>query len=243
VPKVVEDYRGKYERVSALLDELPALLELVHRDVRRLSRGSGRARRLLSQPGEPGPLLVAARPVKRLDQRFAWGERIPLATARRTPIPVPQRGAQRLCCRPSRAGAAYRAAPREVPDPVSVAQLWQRVAAWAPVLTAGYVCHQLAHVPGMTAFGALVGALSADGSPGTTIALRFLLLLQTSVLAAGLAFTVATLWKLGQSRDGGRSTNWLQAQALRVAGPVAYWAALLALLLLPGQGTTHTREG
>jgi len=129
------------------------------------------------------------------------------------------------------------------PDPVSVAQLWQRVAAWAPVLTAGYVCHQLAHVPGMTAFGALVGALSADGSPGTTIALRFLLLLQTSVLAAGLAFTVATLWKLGQSRDGGRSTNWLQAQALRVAGPVAYWAALLALLLLPGQGTTHTREG
>jgi len=44
VPKVVEDYRGKYERVSALLDELPALLELVHRDVRRLSRG-GRGRR------------------------------------------------------------------------------------------------------------------------------------------------------------------------------------------------------
>ena len=77
VPKVVEDYRGKYERVSALLDELPALLELVHRDVRRLSR-SGRARRLLSQPGEPGPLLVAARPVERLDQRFAWGERIPV---------------------------------------------------------------------------------------------------------------------------------------------------------------------
>jgi transcriptional regulator with AAA-type ATPase domain/ferredoxin len=124
------------------------------------------------------------------------------------------------------------------PDPVSVARLWQRVAAWAPVLTAGYVCHQLAHVPGLTTFGALVGALPANGSPGATVALRFLPLLQTGALAAGLAFTVATLWKLGQARDGGRSTSWLQAQALSVAGPVAYWAALLALLLLPGKGTT-----
>lgn len=44
LPKVVRDYRARYRAISQVLDENPTILDLVHKDLKQLSKGSGDGR-------------------------------------------------------------------------------------------------------------------------------------------------------------------------------------------------------
>jgi IS5 family transposase len=45
LPKVVRDYRGRYRAISQVLDENPEILDLVHKDLQKLSEGGSEGRR------------------------------------------------------------------------------------------------------------------------------------------------------------------------------------------------------
>jgi transposase, IS5 family len=45
LPKVVRDYRARYRAISQVLDENPEILDLVHRDLQKLSDGDSRGRK------------------------------------------------------------------------------------------------------------------------------------------------------------------------------------------------------
>jgi IS5 family transposase len=44
LPKVVRDYRGRYRAISQVLDENPEILDLVHKDLQKLSEGNSKGR-------------------------------------------------------------------------------------------------------------------------------------------------------------------------------------------------------
>jgi IS5 family transposase len=44
LPRVVADYRARYRRISQVLDENPKILDLVHKDLQRLSEGDSAGR-------------------------------------------------------------------------------------------------------------------------------------------------------------------------------------------------------
>lgn len=45
LPKVVRDYRARYRAISQVLDENPEILDLVHKDLQKLSEGNSKGRR------------------------------------------------------------------------------------------------------------------------------------------------------------------------------------------------------
>ena len=45
LPKVVRDYRARYRAISQVLDENPEILDLVHKDLQKLSEGDSRGRK------------------------------------------------------------------------------------------------------------------------------------------------------------------------------------------------------
>lgn len=45
LPKVVRDYRARYRAISQVLDENPEILDLVHKDLQKLSEGNSQGRR------------------------------------------------------------------------------------------------------------------------------------------------------------------------------------------------------
>ena len=44
-PKIVRQYRQKYKRISTILDDTPAILDLADRDLKSLCRGGRKGRR------------------------------------------------------------------------------------------------------------------------------------------------------------------------------------------------------
>jgi len=44
LPKIVREYREKYERISRILHENPETLDLAHRDLKKLSQGGRHGR-------------------------------------------------------------------------------------------------------------------------------------------------------------------------------------------------------
>ena len=44
LPSVVRDYRARYRAISQVLDENPQILDLVHKDLEKLSQGDSRGR-------------------------------------------------------------------------------------------------------------------------------------------------------------------------------------------------------
>ena len=80
-------------------------------------------------------------------------------------------------------------------DPGSEERFWQKVTAWVPVVTAGFVAHQLNFIPGLDAVRLTVGrpALDPVASPGVSVGV--LALAQAMTLSAGFLVTLVVLWK------------------------------------------------
>jgi ferredoxin len=117
-------------------------------------------------------------------------------------------------------------------DSAAAARFWQRVVAWVPLVTAGFVCYQLAFVPGLNGLQAMLSYRPVDGQTSRAVLFSLLSAAQLSVLLAGLVTTVGTLWKLWQTGEGGPTKGWVRTVSL--AGVLAYWTIFLVLMLRPG---------
>ena len=107
------------------------------------------------------------------------------------------------------------------------ARFWNRVAAFAPVMSAGLVAYQLAYVPGLEGVRLSLTA----GGPGVTVTL--LAILRVGIVLAGLLATLVILWRVNRrGRDqGAPPTRRVRRASLGAA--VAYGALLLLLMLTP----------
>ena len=110
------------------------------------------------------------------------------------------------------------------------ARLWNRIAAFAPVTTAGLVAYQLAYVPGLAGLHMSLYGGGGD-APSTGLRLSVLALLRVGVLVPGVLATLVILWRVDRR---GREQGAAPSRGLRrlsLATAVGYGAALLTLML------------
>ncbi|GEM_PF-361788 len=110
------------------------------------------------------------------------------------------------------------------------ALVWQRVAAWVPLVGAGFTAYQVAYLPGIDTLRATLAYRPDAVLHAMTISVGALV--QCIIITVGLAITLVTIWK---DHGGGADaeTGRLRARAGRLAGAVAYWAILLVLIVQP----------
>jgi transcriptional regulator with AAA-type ATPase domain len=107
------------------------------------------------------------------------------------------------------------------------ARFWNRVAAFAPVMSAGLVAYQLAYVPGLEGVRLSLTA----GGPGVTVTL--LAILRVGIVLAGLLATLVILWRVNRrGRDQGAPPT-RRVRRASFGAAVAYGALLLLLMLTP----------
>ncbi|OGG45203.1 MAG: hypothetical protein A3F84_07490 [Candidatus Handelsmanbacteria bacterium RIFCSPLOWO2_12_FULL_64_10] len=98
---------------------------------------------------------------------------------------------------------------RRSPDPAIAAQFWRKVAAWAPLVTAGFVCYQLSFALGLDSLQATLGYQPLDSGATRSVSFSLLSVAWFGVLSAGLAVTAGVLWKLRQVREGDEQKRWV----------------------------------
>lgn len=117
-------------------------------------------------------------------------------------------------------------------DPVSVTLHWQKVTSWAPLLGAGYTCLQIANIPGFERLRVTLGGLAIKGVPEPLLSVLVLPAAQIFILGVGLAFTVATLWKIWPAGETEKGVRWIRGQAFSVSAAAFYAIVLLSLMVL-----------
>jgi transcriptional regulator with AAA-type ATPase domain len=112
----------------------------------------------------------------------------------------------------------------------SAARFWNRVAAFAPVTTAGLVAYQLAYIPGLAGLQFSMHG-SGPGASGLTVSV--LGMLRVGVLLAGLLATLILLWRVNRrgSEEGAPPTPRTRRASLATA--LGFSAVLLVLMLTP----------
>lgn len=118
-------------------------------------------------------------------------------------------------------------------DSSAAAQFWQKVAAWVPLVLAGFVCYQLAFVPGLDGLRSTFDYQPLSGRSFRSVSFSVISVVQSAVLSAGLMITMGALWKHGQTQKGGERKSWIREQVMGWTGPVAYWMMILVLMLKP----------
>jgi len=79
-------------------------------------------------------------------------------------------------------------------DAAAEDHFWRRVAAWVPLVAAGFVAHQLNFIPGLDTLQVTVGPSAAQGATSMGVAFTVLPLAQVLTLCAGLSVTTSVLW-------------------------------------------------
>lgn len=116
--------------------------------------------------------------------------------------------------------------------PVSLTLHWQRVTAWAPLLCAGYACHQIANVPAFDRLKVTLGGLAISGLPEPLLMVRLLPATQALTLVVGLALTIATFWKIWPGGEAEEGVHWLRGQAFSLSAAALYSIALLSVMVV-----------
>lgn len=115
--------------------------------------------------------------------------------------------------------------------PQGEALLWQGMAAWVPLLTAGFAALQLAFLPGLPGLVASMGVLrTIDGSALPMISFSVLSCVRLVFIAAGLAGTIGVLRHLKKATQDGIQKNWMSAIS---ASAVTYATVILLLMIRP----------
>jgi transcriptional regulator with AAA-type ATPase domain/polyferredoxin len=122
-----------------------------------------------------------------------------------------------------RLGASARAA--------GAAALWQKVAAWMPVVLTGFLAHQLAFIAAFEGVRVAVGTHLANGQATGAVSVSLLAVVQATLLGAGLLVTVAVLWNLRQPAGEVPARSWWRDHAVGLGGGAAYWTLLVLLML------------
>ena len=110
------------------------------------------------------------------------------------------------------------------------ARFWNRVAAFAPVTTAGLVAYQLAYVPGLAGLQlSLHGGGPEAAASGVSISL--LAIVRLGVVLTGLLATVLILWRVNRRglEQGAPPSKGIRRTSLGAA--VGYGTLLLVLML------------
>jgi transcriptional regulator with AAA-type ATPase domain len=101
-------------------------------------------------------------------------------------------------------------------EPARTKRFWRRVAAMAPLVTAGFVAYQLGYMPGLSWMSATI-AYTAEGTPTTPwLSLSVLAIVRFGVLSAGLLTTAVILWRIALEREEERWTRRLRRDALLI---------------------------
>ncbi len=117
------------------------------------------------------------------------------------------------------------------PDPALETSFWQRICAWVPVVTAGFVCYQLAFVPGFDLVRVTVGVHQLDGGSVRNTSLALLSLVQGGILCGGLLVTLGVLRNLRPAAMTGEPRRWLRDHGAGLAAGGVYWISLALLIL------------
>ncbi len=111
-------------------------------------------------------------------------------------------------------------------------RFWRRVAAMAPLITAGFVTYQLEYLPGASW---LTATLEYGSDASSRLSFPVLDVVRFGVLSAGLLTTAVILWRA--ERPTAQKEPACEPRRLRDLWPTAAmlcgWAGLLALMLLP----------
>ncbi|MBI2833400.1 MAG: response regulator [Acidobacteria bacterium] len=85
-------------------------------------------------------------------------------------------------------------------------QVWQKVAAGVPLVTAAVICFQLGFVPLLDSFQTTVGYVGASGVAESWLGFSLLTAARTAVLATGFVLTFLVVWslRLAEKQSGGR---------------------------------------
>ena len=90
------------------------------------------------------------------------------------------------------------------PNPAVADRFWERVTAWVPVATAGFVCYQLAFVPAFDGVRVTLGTQQAAGQAAQGVSVPLLSIAQGGILFAALLVTAGVVWNLGRARANGQ---------------------------------------
>jgi len=115
--------------------------------------------------------------------------------------------------------------------PAAPARLVQQVAAWMPVVVAGFLAYQLAFVPAFEGVRVAIGSYQPDGRSTAGLSAALLSLVQAAILFGGLLITVAVVWNLRLQTEEAPPRSWLRNYAVGFVSGAAFWAVLLLLLL------------
>jgi transcriptional regulator with AAA-type ATPase domain len=110
-------------------------------------------------------------------------------------------------------------------------RFWQRVTAWVPVVTAGFVCYELAFIPGFDAVRVTLGTDALGGGAGRGLSVALLSVVQGGILCAGLIVTLIVLFNLRQEAADRERRPWWRDHGPGIAAGAAYWTALAVLIL------------
>ncbi|MBI3944739.1 MAG: hypothetical protein HY321_02385, partial [Armatimonadetes bacterium] len=113
--------------------------------------------------------------------------------------------------------------------------LWNRIAAWTPLMAAGFASYQLGYGLGLPGLQATLTYGGRGEGLAPAVSFSVLALVRFVLLSAGLVVTAVILWKLEQDQRAGdeRKASWTGTWVVSLAGPVLYWAVVQVLMLRP----------
>ena len=119
------------------------------------------------------------------------------------------------------------------PDPGAPTRFWKKLTAFVPLLTGGYVGHQLGNVPGLGSLQVVFQYHTLRNGVPFAWPVSLLSTAQFAILSVGLAVTLAVLWKITRDEEKNKEKQWNRELAVSFAGAVAYWAMVVAVMVVP----------
>jgi len=110
---------------------------------------------------------------------------------------------------------------------------WRKVLAWGPLVTAGFVCYQLAYFPGIKDMQVALGFHPLEAAGPNAVWVPLLDVLRCAILMAGLLTTFGVNWKISSGFGVGGAGNKLKGHRMSLLSATAYAAVLLVLMTKP----------
>ena len=118
-------------------------------------------------------------------------------------------------------------------DPGAPTRFWKKLTAFVPLLTGGYVGHQLGNIPGLGSLQVVFQYHTLRNGVPFAWPVSLLSTAQFAILSVGLAVTLAVLWKITRDEEKNKEKRCNRELAVSFAGAVAYWAMIVAVMVLP----------
>ncbi len=112
-------------------------------------------------------------------------------------------------------------------DPAAPRRFWQRVTAWVPAVTAGFVAYEFAFIPGFDAVRVTLAVPTLAGGAARELTFGLLGLAQGAALLAGLTVTLMVFWNLRRASPPAHGARAASGLAPHAGGsPSSHFVAL-----------------